>query len=144
MLFAAFTAALAERRAGPDWKPFVLPGLLWVNTVVLVASSVTLEAARRKHRAIWLRVSLGLGLLFLAGQLAAWGQMRAAGLFLATQPYASFVYTLTAVHGVHLIGGLIALWSAARRPAAFGLCVGFWHFMGAVWLYVLAVLQILR
>ncbi|MFQ5843576.1 MAG: heme-copper oxidase subunit III [Planctomycetota bacterium] len=143
MLFAAFTAAYLERRGGGDWQRTALPGILWINTLVIVASSVTLEAGRRRAGRGWIRLTAVLGLAFLAGQVVAWRRLAAAGVFLPTRPHASFFYTLSAVHGVHLLGGIVALGAGLRRPAVLGLCAAYWHFVGAVWLYVLAVLNLL-
>ena len=94
----------------------------------------------------WKRIlgaTLVLGLAFLAGQLGAWFELRGEGVFLPSNYYASFFYILSGVHGVHAVGGLVALAVAARKPAVLDLCAGFWHFMGAVWLYVLFVLTVL-
>src|SRR5271154_3951052 len=98
MMFAAFTSALFVRKGSSlDWQTFTLPSILYFNTLVLVASSVTLEIARRRIAAFmggpksqaasparWLYVTLFLGLFFVAGQYVAWSQLRAEGLYLAT------------------------------------------------------------
>src|SRR5215467_12160794 len=118
MTFAALTSALIVRHGGAlDWRHLRLPSILYLNTAVLLASSVTLELGRRQvaafmggqissHAARWLNVTLGLGLLFVAGQFVAWQQLRGQGLYLATNPNSSFFYLFTAAHGVHLLGGL--------------------------------------
>jgi len=82
-----------------DWQHITLPPILYANTLVLLASSVTLEIARRRIAAYargfdslaaaslpWLVITLTLGLLFVAGQCIAWMQLKAAGLYLATNP----------------------------------------------------------
>ena len=69
--------------------------------------------------------------------------LRAAGVFLPTSPHGSFFYILTGVHGVHVLGGLVALAAALKRRHLTGLCAGYWHFMGGVWLYILFVLKVL-
>jgi cytochrome c oxidase subunit 3 len=134
-----------------------LPRLLWLNTGVLVASSVALERARRSARSGRLeavRPALLAGavaaLLFLAGQLLAWRQLAAAGQFLDNSPAAAFFYLLTAVHGLHILGGLVALGRTIVRsgavpdpdPPRLGveLCALYWHFLLVVWLVLLAVL----
>jgi cytochrome c oxidase subunit 3 len=137
MLFLAFTAAYLERRATmAEWPRLRLPPLLWVNTAILAGSSVLL-AGRRMTPAI------GLGFLFLALQVLLFRRLAADGVYLPTHPHSSFFYVLTAVHGVHVVAGLIALLVARVRPSIRGLCAAFWHFLGAVWLYVLLVLQLL-
>ncbi len=113
MMFAAFTSALVVRKGSSlDWQTFNLPYILYFNTLLLLASSVTLELARRRVSAFmeglkseaegqpesparWLYITLFLGLLFVAGQYVAWSQLRGHGLYLATNPSSSFFYVLT-------------------------------------------------
>ena len=157
MTFAAFTSALVMRKGGaPDWTHFQLPTLLFANTAVLLASSGTLAIARRRLRAgtpggsAWLSVTLALGMLFVAGQVAAWRDLAAQGLFLATAPSAAFFYVLTAAHAVHVMGGVTALAyvrSRVRRTAAaplgaVGAVTTYWHFMDALWLYLFLLLAV--
>ncbi|MFQ5528913.1 MAG: heme-copper oxidase subunit III [Gemmatimonadota bacterium] len=156
MLFAAFTAALLVRRGGADWRPVPLPSILWMNTVVLAFSSAALEVARRgrapsgRELKRWLGLAGLLGLVFVVGQLAAWVQLTAAGVFLPTNPHSSFFYMLTAVHGVHVVGGIGALvWAARRAPAKVSgwpplkYVAAYWHFVGVVWLWLLVALSTL-
>jgi cytochrome c oxidase subunit III len=162
MSFAAYTSALVVRQgATPDWRHFRLPSILYLNTLLLLASSGTLERGRRQmlrpsegttfwpdgNR--WFVLTLGLGLLFIAGQVSAWRQLAAQGLFLATNPSSAFFYILTALHALHLLGGVAALayllgrlHAPADRPSAAALDAVslYWHFMGALWLYLLLVL----
>jgi cytochrome c oxidase subunit 3 len=160
MLFAAFTAALLVRRTGSDWIQVRLPGIVAWNTVVLVLSSGALEWARRRLRAghrdgaeSWLTGAGALGLLFLSGQVVAWQRLVADGILLPTNPHAAFFYVLSGLHAAHLLGGLGAMaWALARiRRGAFTArhhqgfthAAIYWHFVGAVWLYLLALLLIL-
>ena len=100
MLFASFTSALVVRQGlSDDWVSLALPRILWLNTAVLLVSSGTLElgcrALTRRMGAsftVWLYGTTGLGLLFLAGQLAAWRELAARGVYLATNPSSSFFY----------------------------------------------------
>jgi cytochrome c oxidase subunit 3 len=140
MLFAGFTAAYAIRRSGADWQPVALPNIVWVNTGVLLASSVTIELRRRGLERRWLGATIALGVCFLAGQMLAWRALTAQGIFLPTHPHSAFYYLLTAVHGVHLIGGIAALAYATAHAGAVRLCATYWHFVGALWLYLFAVL----
>lgn len=142
MLFTAFAAAYLERVAARGWSRIALPGILWLTTGLLLASSVTLELARRRRLRGALYATVVLGVLFLAGQFVAWLQLRADGVFLPTNPHGSFFYLLTAVHGLHVLAGLAALLVARARPAALGLCAAFWHLMAVVWIYVLFVLTV--
>jgi len=144
MLFTALAAAYLERRsANAAWDRIDLPGVLVASTALLLLSSVAAEWARRTHARGALALTVLLGAGFLGGQLLAWSELRAAGVFLPTSAYASFFYLLTAVHGVHLLAAMLALLAALRRPAILGLCVMFWHFMGGVWIYALLVLNLL-
>lgn len=158
MLFAAFTSALVVRQGiSNDWVHLRLPWILWLNTAVLLASSLTLEIARRALAAgfperflqAWYGTT-GLGLAFLAGQLVAWRELASRGVYLATSPNSSFFYLLTAAHGVHLFGGVLALLYVAfragrlatgsARPVAVEVASIYWHFMDGLWIYVLVLL----
>ncbi|RVQ16946.1 cytochrome c oxidase subunit 3, partial [Sinorhizobium meliloti] len=115
-LFSLAISAYFMRMASSDWGALPLPGLLWLNTGILAAGSITLhwtkvEAERRNDEAarIGLLAGLALGLAFLAGQLFAWRALSDAGYFLAGNPANSFFYLLTGMHGLHIIGGLFAL-----------------------------------
>src|SRR6266545_8178462 len=152
MTFAALTSAMVVRgSAAPDWQHFRLPPILYVNTLLLLVSSLTLESARRRTAAVWLQATLGLGLLFVAGQVVAWRQLAAQGLFLATSPSSAFFYVFTALHGLHVLGGLAGLQYVQRRlrrlagPApltALGAATLYWHFMAVLWLYLLIILAL--
>ena len=160
MSFLAFTSALIVRQGGaPDWHHLTLPRVLYFNTLLLIASSVTLEIGRRQVRdfmtakrmvanpAKWLNISLILGLLFVAGQFSAWMQLRAQGLYLATNPNSSFFYVLTVMHALHVFGGLGGLTRVIRKLKASTLkrstldaMSHYWHFMDALWVYLLWLL----
>jgi len=161
MMFAAFSSALFVRKgSSPDWRTFTLPSILYFNTVLLLVSSVALEVSRRRvatfmggqksqveSPARWLYITLFLGLLFVAGQYAAWLRLRAEGLYLATNPSSSFFYVLTATHALHVLGGLGGvvhvirkLGSLALRRSTLDATARYWHFMGGLWLYLLFLL----
>jgi cytochrome c oxidase subunit III len=157
MIFAAFTSAMVVRRGlGNDWVSFHKPIILWVNTAILLTSSVVLELARRalrhRHRErfnAWWTAGTALGVLFLGGQALAWLQLRQAGVFIASSPASSFFYILTASHGLHLLGGVIALLyvdvQALRlslgpaKRTAIDVSAVFWHFLDGLWLYLMAL-----
>jgi cytochrome c oxidase subunit 3 len=163
MMFAAFTSALVVRKGGAiDWQSFRLPPILYFNTLLLIASSITLELARRQvasfmgglksevqSPARWLYVTLGLGLLFVGGQYIAWSQLRSEGLYLATNPSSSFFYLLTVTHALHVLGGLGGLLyvirklhkSVLRRDQLVS-TARYWHFMGLLWVYLLVLLWV--
>jgi cytochrome c oxidase subunit 3 len=163
MMFAAFTSALIVRQGSAvDWEHLALPRILYLNTAILLLSSLTLESARRKvasfvrgqgatrGQAMQLLAStLGLGLVFVAGQYVAWLQLRSKGLYIATNPNSSFFYVLTAVHAIHVLGGLGGLLLVTRRFArtvptlrksTLDAAAYYWHFMGILWVYLMFVL----
>lgn len=164
MSFAAFTSALIVRQStANDWRPLALPSIVFLNTAVLLASSATLEVTRRRvadyargkaanrSAKLWLGTTLALGLLFVFGQYLAWRQLRAEGLYLASNPNSSFFYVLTAMHAVHVLGGLAGLLRVlyllrqpvfALRRSTMDATSYYWHFMGVLWLYVLIVMWI--
>ena len=159
MLFIGFTSAYMIRRTSVDWRPLRAPGILWANTAALAASSVALEAARKRLRewdlrAVfpWVAATGALGVLFLAGQVLAWRTLAAQGVFLATNPHSSFFFLLTGLHGLHLLGGLVwflVVLVRVRRmdytPGEDGLRLFalYWHFLGALWAYLLVLLFVL-
>jgi len=160
MSFAAFTSALIVRQGGAtDWRHLTLPGILYLNTAVLIASSIALELGRREVGAFmrsriegaapsrWLYATLLLGLLFVAGQYVAWAQLRSQGLYLATNPNSSFFYVLTAIHALHVSGGLgglvrviYKLNRSKLRKSTLDATSHYWHFMDALWIYLLVLL----
>jgi cytochrome c oxidase subunit III len=158
MSFAAFTSALiVGRGSAVEWGHIVLPPVLYFNTLALIASSITLEIARRRFTGNveiatslrWFYATLLLGLIFVCGQYAAWLRLRAEGLYLATSPTSSYFYVLTAVHALHVLGGLGGLVRVVRklggtvpslRRATLDATSYYWHFMGILWLYLLLVL----
>jgi cytochrome c oxidase subunit 3 len=150
MSFAALTSALVVRQSsGPDWRHLQLPSLLYVNTLVLLASSMTLESSRRRLGSFGLHATVLLGVLFLVGQVFAWRQLAAQNVLLATGPSSAFFYVFTVLHALHVLGGLGGLGYVERRLAAgvlsrttFKAASLYWHFMALLWLYLLALLTI--
>jgi cytochrome c oxidase subunit 3 len=160
MFFMALASAFLVRRGtSGDWIPVHLPAVLWLNTLALIASSFTLERARRSlsrldvsgFRKLW-ALTTGLGALFLIGQFVAWRQLVAQGVFMASNPASSFFYIFTAAHGVHLLGGVGALVYVLVRkfdnkrsialPTAAEVASYYWHFMDGLWVFLLALLYL--
>ncbi|WGD49288.1 cytochrome c oxidase subunit 3 [Bradyrhizobium sp. CB1650] len=156
-LFVLFISAYSMRMAVVDWRALPVPRLLWLNTGVLVLSSVALQCsyvAARRDSAEGVLIGLLAGgasaVIFLAGQLLAWQQLSAAGYFVASNPANSFFYLLTAAHGLHLTGGLVALgktsakvWRGteiAETRLSVELCAIYWHFLLLVWVVLLGLL----
>jgi cytochrome c oxidase subunit III len=166
MLFTSLSSAYIVRAASSnDWTPLPMPRMLLVSTALILASSFTLEAARRKIKAglsdlykRWLFITVILGLGFLAAQLVAWRQLAHRGIYLASNPHSSFFYLMTGAHGVHLLGGLLGLsflwlrWRrdvtgqtvVAKRKAATDAVTIYWHFMDALWIYLFLLLFLWR
>jgi cytochrome c oxidase subunit III len=158
-----------------DWFTVPLPRLLLINTLVLLLSTITMELARRQvaREAVltqtaavpegaykqeagiqWLGLTVLLGMTFLTGQWMAWHQLATRGFYLDTSPSSSFVYLLTGTHGVHLLGGVLALVAAggasllhkpvASRRIVLDVTGWYWHFMALLWIYVLCLLEFAR
>jgi cytochrome c oxidase subunit III len=156
-LFALFASAYFMRMEFVDWQAMPLPRLVWLNTGLLVLASVLLQCAlvsARRGDAATTRLGLGAGTVatlgFLAGQLAAWRELGASGFGLGGNPANSFFYMLTAMHGLHILGGLVALgrtmplaWSGPagddRLRLRIELCATYWHFLLLVWLGLLTL-----
>lgn len=156
-LFVLFVSAYAMRLGLADWSPIPRPRLLVVNTAMLVGASLSMAwSVRALHRgdAAGLRRGLGAGGVltvgFLAGQLVVWAQLNGAAYFVSSSAAAAFFYLFTAVHGLHVLGGLVAWTRAVSRvrgspdadAARLGveLCATYWHYLLAVWLVLYALL----
>ena len=156
-LFALLITAYHMRMMEADWTNLDLPRVLWLNSGVLVLASVamqwTLVAARRGQLDAvrkGLAASGVFSFAFLAGQVWAWRQLNASGQFTAFNPAYAFFLLLTAMHGIHLLGGL-AVWARATVRAVRGadfakvrlsveLCTVYWHFLLVVWAALFGVL----
>ena len=159
-LFGLFISAYMERMEVADWTPLTEPNLLWVNTLVLILGSVALQRARgaaNRGDAHGVRVNLMAGglltLAFLGGQFMAWRELNADGYFLRSNPANAFFYLLTALHGLHLLGGLwvwgrtVTRLYARRSDKQLGkvtlsieLCSVYWHYLLVVWLVLFGLL----
>lgn len=154
------SAFVVLKRESQTWVPLHLPRILWLNTAILLLSSYTLVKARRRlsaldfpgFRKLW-RATTILGILFLAGQLIAWLQLVAIGLYIASNQATSFFYIFTAAHAVHLLGGVAALLYVAMRNfeqgkisrvTAVEVTSYYWHFMDGLWVFLLLLLYLGR
>src|SRR5688572_26200595 len=157
MLFAGLSSAYIVLRGVPSWQNITLPAMVWVNTLLLLASSVSIELARaavRKNSQSgvrqWLGITGALGALFVIGQLLVWRQLVDAGVYLATNLHSSFFFVLTGAHAIHLVGGLIGLGVVVRSAFALRLTPArheplrvwalYWHYMDIVWVYLFLLL----
>ena len=157
MLFAGLSSAYIVLRGVPEWQNIEIPKLLWPNTLVLILSSMSLEIARRAVRRNdlqsmkrWLGIAGVLGVAFIGGQLVAWRQLALSGVYVPSTLQSGFFYILTGLHGVHLLGGVVALGfvlgkALKNRLTAFNyeplkLCALYWHVMDGLWVYLFALL----
>ncbi|MGH9683435.1 MAG: cytochrome c oxidase subunit 3 [Candidatus Acidiferrales bacterium] len=156
MFFMALVSAYIVRKGFPDsgWGGLDVPPVLWLNTLILIASSFTIARSRNRFVAgdkegfrHWWSVTAVLGGFFLAGQLIAWRELAAAGVYLASNPSSSFFYVFTAAHGLHLLGGIAALaFVGARAPrylnrgTAIEVASMYWHFMDGLWVFLFMLL----
>ena len=156
-LFALFLSAYMMRMRLGDWRPVDEPNLLWLNTAVLVLASVAFQLTRgaaRRGKPLSVKVGLLVGgactILFLFGQLMAWQQLHANGFFMTGNPANSFFYLLTALHGLHLLGGMW-VWGRTTLRILTGadaesvrlsveLCTVYWHYLLLVWIGLFALL----
>ena len=158
VIFTLSIIAYADRMGHAYWRPLPEPGLLWVNTALLILSSVALQWARNSARQGRLdEVKYGLyaggalSVAFLTGQLLAWQQLAEMGYFAATNAANAFFYLLTALHGLHILGGLVPWWRSAARVwrgaeivdlrLGVELCAVYWHYLLVVWIVLFALLS---
>lgn len=156
-IFGLFISAYTIRMEEPDWRPLAEPTLLWANTIVLILASIVYHWTR--NAAIngndnrvrpGLTIAGALTVLFLMGQVVAWQELRASGAYAANNPANGFFYLLTAVHGLHMLGGLwvwarstMRVWTGAGTDSvrlSIELCTVYWHFLLLVWIVLFGML----
>ena len=157
VLFTLLVIAYAGRMAYEDWRPAPQLKLLWANTLVLILSSVALQWAQysvRRGQMDAMRVGLlaagAFTVVFLFGQVLAWRQLGALVYFEMTNPAIAFFYLITGLHGLHLLGGLVAwgrtvarVWGdfdVAKIRHSVELCTLYWHFLLGVWVVLFGLL----
>ena len=157
VLFMLLVTAYGGRMAYEDWRPVPQLGLLWANTLVLILSSVALQWAQysvRRGQMDAMRAGLLAGgaftVVFLFGQFLAWRQLATMDYFDITNPAIGFFYMITGIHGLHLVGGLVAwgrtaakVWGdfdVAKVRQSVELCTVYWHFLLLVWLVLFGLL----
>jgi cytochrome c oxidase subunit 3 len=163
-LFFLFLIAFIARSQMADWlplteplAPLANPWQLWVNSAFLVLSCIALQWSRMAARQARLDATVigfvvggGFAIAFLAGQLWVWQQFVTWGYFVASNPANSFFYLLTGVHGLHLLGGLIAWGRTVAKflhhvplpqlSASIELCAIYWHYLLGLWFVLFALL----
>lgn len=163
MMFTALTSAYIVRRAAGNWLEFDIPPIFYINTLVIIVSSLTLHVAYKAFQReaegrykLMLLLSFLLGTAFVVLQWVGWQQMEAQGLGIKVNPSASFVYALSGLHAAHVIGGVAILGLAlvmafARklkntpvRKLRLELTMTYWHFVDVLWIYLIIFLSLQR
>jgi len=156
-LFALLVSAYSMRLQADDWWQLPVPRILWLNSGLLIMSSLILEGAKASSRhsdieraRARLVIAAFLTAFFLIGQILAWQQLNAEGYFVASNPASSFFYLITGLHGLHVAGGLIVLAQTIVRAHqttnsddirfSIELCAIYWHFLLFIWLILFALL----
>jgi len=161
MIFAALTSAYIVRQAEGNWLIFELPQLFWVNTGVILVSSMTmhwayLSAKRDNLESVKIAaiITTIMGVAFLAGQYLAWGDLVDNRVHFVGNPSGSFVYVLSGLHGLHIVGGvafLVILLNSTLKYKVHSknlnqieMCATYWHFLDGLWLYLFIFLLLNR
>jgi cytochrome c oxidase subunit 3 len=141
LLLSSITIELARRRAAS-------------NALLVQVASIPGVSIRGHEKSSWLGLTVALGLLFLTGQGIAWRELAASGFYISATPSSSFVFLLTGMHGAHLLGGIVALLvaglasllhrSAQSQLVWLDVTSWYWHFMAALWVYILILLEFVR
>jgi cytochrome c oxidase subunit 3 len=161
MIFAALTSAYIVRQSDGNWRVFELPNSFWITSALILVSSATMHwaylAAKRDNLetaklAISITTVLGIG--FLVGQFLAWGDLVTANVYFVGNPSGSFVYVLSGLHGLHIVGGVVFLLIVlvatfrykvhSRNLAQIEMCATYWHFLDGLWLYLFVFLLLNR
>ena len=156
MMFAGLTSAYIVRRAGGNWLEFRLPNIFFINTIVMLLSSVAIHSAyiafKKGNEVLYkglLVLSFILGLAFVVLQYQGWLDLTAIGVELTGNPAGSFIYVISGVHAAHVLGGLAAILVAMiqafslkykvtkKRKLRFELTLIYWHFVDFLWIYLL-------
>ena len=159
IFFCLFIVTYSDRMVYPDWQRMPEPWLLWVNTAVLFFSSMvfvnTQIASKNNQFQIVKKRLLLIGFLafaFLIGQLLVWQQLIANGFYVSTNPSNAYFYVFTALHGLHLLGGLVYWYLTIKKvwissdivvskvKHTVDLCAIYWHFLLAVWVVLFGLM----
>lgn len=161
MLFAAFTSAYIVRRGEGNWQLFDLPQMFMYTSVIILLGSITMQwayiSAKRdqlRNQKIALFLTMGLAITFMVGQWIGWEQLVAHNVHLVGNPSESFVYVISGLHLLHMIGGLGFVLATliktqmlkvnSKNMLTISLCTTYWHFLGAMWIYLYFFLLLFR
>lgn len=157
MIFASLTSAYIVRQAEGNWVVFELPMEMWITSVIIAISSISMQmayfAAKKDNlERVKLLVTITsiLGVAFLIGQFFVWGALVDQNIFLVGNPSGSFLYILSGLHGLHLVSGIIFLIIVlistfkyrvhSKNLAQIQMCSTYWHFLGGLWIYLFVFL----
>jgi len=159
IFFCLFIVTYSDRMVYPDWQRMPEPWLLWINTAVLFFSSmvfVSTQIASKNHQFQIVKNRLlligCLAFAFLVGQLLVWQQLIANGYYVSTNPSNAYFYVFTALHGLHLLGGLVYWYLTIKKvwissdivvskvKHTVDLCAIYWHFLLAVWVVLFGLM----
>jgi cytochrome c oxidase subunit 3 len=161
MIFAALTSAYIVRRADGNWLIFELPNLFLVTTCIILVSSGTMHWAylavkkdNLESAKLAIALTTMLGISFLAGQFLAWGELVKNSIHLVGNPSGSFVYIISGLHGLHIVGGVVFLIVVlisifqykvhSKNLLRVEMCATYWHFLDGLWLYLFVFLLLTR
>jgi cytochrome c oxidase subunit 3 len=161
MIFAALTSAYIVRQADGNWVLFDLPNLFLITTGIILLSSATMHWTyvsvknnRLESAKVAIVITTILGVAFLIGQYMAWGEMVNQSVYLVGNPSGSFVYVISGLHGVHIVGGLVFLLVVmvsvfrlkihSKNLLQIEMCATYWHFLDGLWLYLFVFLLLNR
>ena len=159
IFFSLFIVTYSDRLVYSDWQKMPEPFLLWFNTLILFISSaffISTQIAAKNNQFEKVKQKLliigYLALAFLLGQLLVWIQLINLGYYVSTNPANAYFYVFTALHGLHLIGGLVywimtirKVWITsdivvANAKHTVELCAIYWHFLLAVWVVLFGLM----
>jgi len=161
MLFMSLTSAYIVRQAEGNWVFFELPSLFYITSVIIVLSSVTMQAgyvwAKRGNASMtkmMLLITSVFGIAFLVGQFFGWKQLVGNSIYLVGNPSGSFLYILTGLHGLHIVSAIVFLLIMlnasfkgkvhSENMTKMEMCTTYWHFLGGLWLYLFVFLLLYR
>ncbi len=161
MLFMSLTSAYIVRQAEGNWVFFELPSLFYITSIIIVLSSITMQAgyawAKRDNTAMtktMMLITSIFGVAFLVGQFFGWKQLVENSIYLVGNPSGSFLYILTGLHGLHIISAIVFLLIMLNASFAgkvhsgnmtkMEMCTTYWHFLGGLWLYLFVFLLLYR
>ena len=158
VIFSLFVVSYSDRMLVHDWKSLSQPWLLWLNTGILILTSVVFHKTKtlvdnnefEKTKNALFVVGF-LTFAFITGQLLVWQHFVNLGEYASSNPANAFFYVLTALHGLHVLGGLY-FWTKvttqifknnykiSKIKHNIELCAIYWHFLLIVWIVLFSLM----